>query len=69
MDGGRAPKRHRSDAAKGRNTKEEGYEIRSRVDPTTGQRGAFPGLDDEDNGEHDFYAPAQDGLEYLRMVR
>ena len=39
------------------------------VDPTYGQRGAFPGL--EDNGDEDdlFYGPASDGLEYLRMVR
>ncbi|KAI9800975.1 MAG: hypothetical protein M1826_005206 [Phylliscum demangeonii] len=37
-----------------------------RVDPTTGLRSAFPGLDDE--GEL-FYGPASDGLEYLRMVR
>lgn len=39
------------------------------VDPTYGQRGAFPGLDDT-VGENDlFYGPANDGLEYLRMVR
>lgn len=39
----------------------------SRVNVTYGQRGAFPGLDEEDMGE--FYGPANDGLEYLRMVR
>jgi hypothetical protein len=39
-----------------------------RVDPVTGQRGAFPGLDDFDPSEL-FYGPANDGLEYLRMVR
>ncbi|CAG7917582.1 unnamed protein product [Penicillium olsonii] len=32
-----------------------------------GQRGAFPGLDD--GGDELFYGPADDGLEYLRMVR
>lgn len=39
-----------------------------RVDPTYGQRGAFPGLD-ADNEDELFYGPAGDGLEYLRMVR
>lgn len=38
-----------------------------RVDPTYGQRGAFPGLDDD--GDELFYGPANDGLEYLKMVR
>jgi regulator of vacuolar morphogenesis len=32
-----------------------------------GQRNAFPGLDD--GGDELFYGPADDGLEYLRMVR
>ncbi|CAG7980986.1 unnamed protein product [Penicillium salamii] len=32
-----------------------------------GQKGAFPGLDD--GGDELFYGPADDGLEYLRMVR
>ena len=41
----------------------------SRVDPTYGQRGAFPGLDDFNGEEELFYGPASDGLEYLRMVR
>jgi hypothetical protein len=36
------------------------------IDPTTGQRGAFPGLDGHDG---DFYGPAYDGLDYIRMVR
>lgn len=36
------------------------------IDPSTGQRGAFPGLDYY--GE-DFYGPPADGMEYLRMVR
>ena len=36
------------------------------IDPSTGQRGAFPGL--ENYGE-DFYGPPADGIEYLRMVR
>lgn len=38
------------------------------VDPTYGQRGAFPGLE-ERNEDSLFYGPANDGLEYLRMVR
>lgn len=38
-----------------------------RMDPVTGMKGAFPGLDDGD-GEM-FYGPANDGIEYLRMVR
>lgn len=37
-----------------------------RLDATTGQKGAFPGLGDEDEV---FYGPASDGIEYLRMVR
>lgn len=41
----------------------------SRIDPTYGQRGAFPGLDDFPNDDGLFYGPASDGLEYLRMVR
>ncbi|PWW79928.1 hypothetical protein C7212DRAFT_341080 [Tuber magnatum] len=36
------------------------------VDPATGQRGAFPGLE---GGPDDFYGPANDGMDYLRMVR
>ncbi|KAI4175151.1 MAG: hypothetical protein LQ343_001912 [Gyalolechia ehrenbergii] len=39
------------------------------VDPTYGQRGAFPGLDDTASDNDLFYGPARDGLEYLRMVR
>ena len=40
-----------------------------RVDPTYGQRGAFPGLEDSADGDVLFYGPASDGVEYLRMVR
>jgi hypothetical protein len=40
---------------------------RPRNDPTYGQKNAFPGLDD--GGDELFYGPAEDGLEYLRMVR
>ena len=46
--------------------------IQPRLDPTYGQRGAFPGLDDDHRGAAEdtlFYGPASDGLEYLRMVR
>ena len=39
-----------------------------RIDPTYGQRGAFPGLDSSQN-DGLYYGPASDGLEYLRMVR
>lgn len=42
--------------------------LQPRIDPTYGQRGAFPGLDDK-NETTLFYGPANDGLEYLRMVR
>lgn len=42
--------------------------LQPRVDPTYGQRGAFPGLD-ERNEDSLFYGPASDGLEYLHMVR
>lgn len=38
-----------------------------RSDPTYGQKGAFPGLDDDE--DELFYGPPSDGLEYLRMVR
>ena len=52
-----------------------------RVDPTYGQRSAFPGLDDDDDedasgdkggregGGAVFYGPAADGMAYLKMVR
>ncbi|KAL4741319.1 hypothetical protein BDV11DRAFT_203585 [Aspergillus similis] len=36
--------------------------------PVFGQKSAFPGLDTAD-GDELFYGPAEDGLEYLRMVR
>ncbi len=47
---------------------EQSHVSQPRVDPTYGQRGAFPGLDDF-NEDKVFYGPASDGLEYLRMVR
>ena len=40
---------------------------RPQADITYGQIGAFPGLDPRDNKP--FYGPANDGLDYLRMVR
>ncbi|KAK2802624.1 hypothetical protein FQN51_004417 [Onygenales sp. PD_10] len=40
-----------------------------RNDPVYGQKHAFPGLDDPTDGEELFYGPAEDGIEYLRMVR
>ncbi|KAL2849512.1 hypothetical protein BJY01DRAFT_233610 [Aspergillus pseudoustus] len=39
-----------------------------RSHPVFGQKSAFPGLDAAD-GDELFYGPADDGLEYLRMVR
>ena len=40
-----------------------------KVDPTYGQRGAFPGLDNPGGEDDLFYGPASDGFEYVRMVR
>ncbi|KAI5259580.1 hypothetical protein E4T42_00211 [Aureobasidium subglaciale] len=40
---------------------------RPQTDVTYGQVGAFPGLDPRD--KEPFYGPANDGLDYLRMVR
>lgn len=40
-----------------------------RLDPIYGQKHAFPGLDDDLDDSRLFYGPAEDGLEYLRMVR
>lgn len=40
---------------------------RGYTDPVTGQRGAFPGLDD--GGDGFFCGPAYSGMDYLRMVR
>ena len=40
-----------------------------KADLTYGQRGAFPGLDDGYGDDELFYGPANDGLQYLRMVR
>lgn len=41
---------------------------RPRNHPIYGQKSAFPGLDTATNDEL-FYGPADDGMEYLRMVR
>ena len=54
-------------AVDGRSVNKYG-EVASRIDPSTGLRSAFPGLDDRDNGEI-FYGPANDGMDYLKMVR
>ncbi|EQL34051.1 hypothetical protein RJ035_000720 [Blastomyces gilchristii] len=40
-----------------------------RNDPVYGQKHAFPGLDDPVDEDQLFYGPAEDGIEYLRMVR
>ena len=45
------------------------FNIQSRVDPTYGQRGAFPGLDIPSGEDELFQGPANDGMEYLRLVR
>ncbi|KAL2868660.1 uncharacterized protein BJX67DRAFT_371337 [Aspergillus lucknowensis] len=42
---------------------------RPRNHPVFGQKSAFPGLDTNDKDDELFYGPAEDGLEYLRMVR
>jgi len=52
-----------------KNTDEGPNGSQPRVDPTYGQRGAFPGLEDNTTEGALFYGPANDGLEYLRMVR
>jgi len=41
---------------------------RPHLDAYTGQSGAFPGLG-TNNGDEPFYGPANDGVDYLRMVR
>ncbi|KAH8692936.1 hypothetical protein BGW36DRAFT_430678 [Talaromyces proteolyticus] len=51
-----------------KNKRQQRNNTRPRVDPVFGQRSAFPGLDDI-GSEELFYGPAEDGLEYLRMVR
>ncbi|KAL8767498.1 MAG: hypothetical protein Q9209_006005 [Squamulea sp. 1 TL-2023] len=43
--------------------------IKAQVDSTYGQRSAFPGIDPLEGEDNLFYGPAEDGLEYLRMVR
>lgn len=40
---------------------------RPRVDSSSGQQSAFPGLDDDNNEL--IYGDPEDGLQYLRMVR
>lgn len=40
-----------------------------RNDPIFGQKHAFPGLDDDDDGALSYGESPTDGLEYLRMVR
>ena len=40
---------------------------RPRNHPIYGQKNAFPGLDEAE--DELFYGPAEDGVEYLRMVR
>ncbi|PLN75439.1 hypothetical protein BDW42DRAFT_189269 [Aspergillus taichungensis] len=67
-------KRSRSSYADDDDDEEEGIHSgrpaheRPRNDPFYGQKSAFPGLDTGGDDEL-FYGPAEDGLEYLRMVR
>lgn len=65
------PKRSRNDAYSLNDDDNEllANGVQPRLDPTYGQRGAFPGLDGDGGDEELFYGPAEDGLEYLRMVR
>lgn len=42
--------------------------VKAPIDPNSNQRGAFPGLDDDED-DVDFVGPPVDGLQYLRMVR
>lgn len=53
--------RHDDDNELGKFESSRGY-----IDPSTGQRGAFPGLENYDD---DFFGPPMDGIDYLRMVR
>ena len=60
-------KRHRFDNAG--LERDANPETQAQVDPTYGQRSAFPGLDRQPHADDLVYAPAADGFEYLRMVR
>ncbi|KAL8683433.1 MAG: hypothetical protein Q9186_000587 [Xanthomendoza sp. 1 TL-2023] len=65
-----SPKRHRHNDDDADAIDHSHQSSKAQVDPTYGQRSAFPGLDSPVAGEDDlFYRPAEDGLEYLRMVR
>jgi len=65
-----ANKRPRYDSGgNGNNNNNSGFDFdasKGYIDSVTGQRGAFPGLEGEPD---DFYGPANDGMDYLRMVR
>ena len=39
------------------------------VDGTSGQNSAFPGLEDGAGADSLYYGPADNGIDYLRMVR
>ncbi|KAJ6079120.1 hypothetical protein N7467_008873 [Penicillium canescens] len=64
-----SPKRAKMsyDDDEGEDQSSPSHHERPRNNPTYGQKNAFPGLDD--GGDELFYGPAEDGLEYLRMVR
>lgn len=61
-----AEQRHRIMSRESDGTYDAGR-AQPRTDPTYGQVGAFPGLDTFQFAP--FYGPANDGLDYLRMVR
>lgn len=61
------PRRHYS-AQENEDSEQASFNTaRGYIDPYTGQRGAFPGLDE--HGDEFFCGPANDGIDYLRMVR
>ena len=45
------------------------HNVQAKIDPTYGQRSAFPGLDSGPGVDELSYGSANDGLEYLHMVR
>lgn len=61
-DGGGSSTNYQSSRFTNDVDKQRGY-----YNTTHGQFGAFPGLEDDDDGE--FYGPANDGVDYLKMVR
>ncbi|KAL8986809.1 MAG: hypothetical protein Q9177_003932, partial [Variospora cf. flavescens] len=69
LPGSQIAQSKRTRYSNGDNGTSEDATSKAQVDPTYGQRSAFPGLDDPVEEDILFYGPASDGLEYLRMVR